>query len=138
MSAKVVCTIGVFDMLHVGHVDFLRTAALIGDELVVGIPNDALVERLKGRAPVIPADYRADMLLALAFVDRVDVLDTTDYAAWVWRIGPDVLALGVEHTAGRFALAQRTIEAGGGKAVRIPRSPRESTTDIVRRIKERE
>ena len=138
MSARVVCTIGVFDMLHVGHLDFLRTAASMGDMLVVGIPSDALVERLKGHAPVIPAEHRADMLLALAFMDRVDVLDTTDYAAWVESFGADVLALSAEHTAERFILAKRAVEAAGGHVAYILRSPRASTTDIVRRIKERE
>jgi D-beta-D-heptose 7-phosphate kinase/D-beta-D-heptose 1-phosphate adenosyltransferase len=138
MSAKVVCTIGVFDMLHVGHLDFLKLAASMGDMLVVGIPSDALVERLKGHAPVIPAEHRADMLLALECVDSVDVLETDDYAAWVERLGPDVLALSFEHTAERFVKAARAVEESGGKVARLMRSPRASTTDIVRRIKERE
>ena len=133
MGVRCVATIGVFDMLHVGHLDFLRLAASMGDMLVVGIPSDALVERLKGHAPVIPAEHRRDMLLALFCVDSVDVLETDDYEAWVEQVGPDVLALSFEHTAERFVRAKRAVEEEGGRVAYLARSPRSSTSDVARR-----
>lgn len=131
---RTVCTIGVFDLLHVGHLDFLRVAAEMGDMLIVGIPSDALVERLKGHLPVIPDYYRAEMLRSLIYVDSVDILYTDDYAGWVGRVGPGVLALSFEHTAERFIRAKRAVEEAGGRVAYIMRSARCSTSDIVGRV----
>jgi cytidyltransferase-like protein len=133
MSERVVCTIGCYDMLHVGHIDFLRKAARLGDMLIVGVPNDELYSVLKGHWPVIRAMDRAEMLLATKYVDNVDLLASMDYASWVDRIGPDVLALGEEHLAERFIEAVAACERNRGRAVRINRSPRDSSTAIMDR-----
>jgi rfaE bifunctional protein nucleotidyltransferase chain/domain len=132
MSAKVVGTIGVYDLLHVGHIAFLQAAAF-GDILVVGIPNDELTFALKGRYPVIVAAERADMLMATSAVEAVYILKSFDYAAWVRAVEPDVLVLSVDHTAERFVEAERAVAGYGGQVVRLPRSPRNSTTAIIDR-----
>lgn len=123
-------TIGVFDLLHVGHLDFLRKAAILGD-LVVGIPDDDLVERLKGRRPIIPAEDRAEMLENLSFVDDVEILHDLNYAAFVKRRAPEVLVLSVGHIGKRF---DQAIAAAPAAHVRIERSSRESTSAIKARI----
>lgn len=129
----VVCTIGCFDLLHVGHLDFLHIAARLGDMLIVGIPSDELYAVLKGRPPVISAEDRAEMLMATALIDYVDILKSMDYAEWVNRVGPNVLVLSEDHVAERFVLACQMVEANCGRVIRLQRSERESTTAIIDR-----
>lgn len=133
MSIRTVCTIGCYDLLHVGHLDFLEEASAYGDMLIVGLPNDELYMALKGRSPVISAEARSEMLMATGRVDYVDILRSMDYAAWVDRIAPEILALSVDHTAERFTDAAIACIKNGGKVVRIPRSERESSSAIVDR-----
>lgn len=133
MSAVMVCTIGCFDILHVGHIDFLRQAAALGDMLIAGIPNDELYMVLKGHWPVMGATERVEMLTATRWVDYADILSSMDYAAWVDKIGPNILALSVDHKAERFDDAAAACEKNGGRVCRIERSPRNSTTAIIDR-----
>jgi cytidyltransferase-like protein len=136
MSTRLVATIGCFDMLHPGHLAFLEAARDEGTGLVVGIPNDDLYMALKGRLPVMDERERAAMLTALRIVDGVSILNSLDYAAWLRKVEPDVLALSQEHRAERFRLAVIAVEEMGGKVVRFPRSPLCSISAIIRRIKE--
>lgn len=132
-----VATIGVYDLLHPGHLDFLKAAAGWGDELVVGIPSDSMVIAIKGRPPIMNQVERATMLQALGLVRAVDILPSLDYAAWIRALQPIVLALSVDHKAQRFTAAAEAMAELRGDVVRIPRSPKCSTTEIIERIKER-
>jgi rfaE bifunctional protein nucleotidyltransferase chain/domain len=129
-----VATIGCFDLLHPGHIEFLEAARSLGDALTVGIPDDALYAQLKGFPPVMTDEERAEMLEELFLVEAAHILHSFDYAAWVSQIKPDVLALSVDHEAERFIEAAEWVVENGGTIVWINRSERCSTTEIVRRV----
>ena len=91
----IVFTNGCFDMLHIGHVQMLEEAAAFGDCLVVGVNSDASVRELKGTGrPVISETQRAQMLAALACVDRVVIFDAPNPSDLLHKIRPDVLVKG--------------------------------------------
>ena len=86
---------GVYDLFHVGHLTILRRARLACDELVVGVVTDEVVERTKGRRPVVPLGERMEIISGLAVVDRVVADDCTSDKLPMWeRLGFDVLFKG--------------------------------------------
>jgi rfaE bifunctional protein nucleotidyltransferase chain/domain len=134
----VVWTNGCFDLLHAGHVRSLRAARALGDILVVGLNGDASVRRLKGPGrPLVPAAERAEVLAALACVDRVVVFDEdTPEAALAW-LRPDVHCKGVDYAPphGKPIPEATLVEGYGGRIVFLPLSPGLSTTELLRRIR---
>lgn len=133
---KLVATIGVFDLLHPGHLAFLKAAREKGDALAVGVIADGLVKRFKGHRPVMTANERLIMLSAVRVVDYAYILDDDDYAAWVKAVGAGVLVLSKDHQAERFERAARAVEEMGGEVFYAERSPLCSTSEIIRRIQE--
>ena len=131
------CTIGCFDLLHPGHIDFLRAASREADDLMIGIPADMLVVNLKQRPPIMTAEERSEILENLIMVSAVEILYSLDYVAWVDKLRPSVLVLSVDHTADRFDRAAAKVMSYGGRVVRIARSPRGSTTEILERMRHR-
>ena len=90
---RLVLANGCFDLLHVGHVRYLREARRLGDALLVGVNGDASVTRLKGAGrPVMTAAERAEIVGALASVDGVVIFDDDTAEALVARLRPDVHA----------------------------------------------
>jgi D-beta-D-heptose 7-phosphate kinase/D-beta-D-heptose 1-phosphate adenosyltransferase len=131
----VVLTNGVFDLLHPGHVRYLRAARAEGDALIVAINSDASVRGCKGPSrPITPQDERAELLAALESVDAVVVFDEPTPAAVIERIQPDVLVKGADWAADRI-VGRETVEARGGRVVRIPVEEGYSTSRIVEKIK---
>jgi rfaE bifunctional protein nucleotidyltransferase chain/domain len=132
----VVFTNGVFDLLHPGHVRYLRDARALGDLLIVGINSDRSVRTL-GKAPDRPINTeqeRAEVLAALASVDGVVVFDEETPHDIISAIQPDILVKGADW--GENAIVGRDIvEARGGKVVRIALAEGYSTTKIVDRIR---
>lgn len=97
-SDKVVFTNGCFDLLHVGHLRLLESAAAFGNKLIVGLNSDASVRRLKGASrPVRCETDRADMLRALPWVSEVRIFDEDTPAALIAEIKPDVLVKGGDY-----------------------------------------
>ncbi len=129
---KIVSTSGCFDILHVGHIRNLAAAKKLGDVLVVGINSDASVRSYKGpRRPIIPARERAELLMALRFVDHVFIFPEKNPAASIQKLRPDV------HVKGRGAphtIEKVAVEKGGGKMKLVPFTKGRSTTGIVRKI----
>src|SRR5512146_2532625 len=81
---KIILTNGCFDVLHVGHVRYLRAAKALGGRVVVAVNSDASVQQLKGEGrPVMPAAERAELLAALEPVDAVVVFDEPDVRALI-------------------------------------------------------
>ncbi len=98
---KLVFTNGCFDILHRGHIEYLRASKACGDVLIVGLNSDASVRRLKGPArPVVPQEDRAAILADLAAVDYVVIFDEDTPYELIRRIRPDVLTKGADY-AGR-------------------------------------
>jgi D-beta-D-heptose 7-phosphate kinase/D-beta-D-heptose 1-phosphate adenosyltransferase len=131
----VVFTNGVFDLLHPGHVRYLQAARALGDLLIVGVNSDRSVRNNKGPdRPITPEQERAEILAALACVDAVVVFDEETPAAIVSRIEPDILVKGADWAADAI-VGRDTVEAHGGRVVRIPIEPGWSTSTIVDKIR---
>jgi D-beta-D-heptose 7-phosphate kinase/D-beta-D-heptose 1-phosphate adenosyltransferase len=97
-GARVVFTNGVFDLLHVGHADYLRRARGHGDLLIVGLNSDASTRRLKGpQRPLVLQDERAALLASLKSVDAVTIFDDDTAAPLLARIRPDIYAKGADY-----------------------------------------
>lgn len=128
-----VFTNGVFDLLHPGHVRYLRDARGLGDALLVAVNSDRSVRANKGPArPVNPQAERCEVLLALGCVDAVVLFDEDTPQSVIERIQPDILVKGADW--GPNAIVGRDIvEARGGRVVRIPLAEGYSSTDLIRR-----
>jgi len=132
---RVVFTNGVFDLLHPGHVRYLQDARTLGDLLIVGVNADASVRRNKGAGrPINNEGERAEIVAALACVDAV-VIFPEDTPAEIIRLAqPDVLVKGADWPADQI-VGRDTVEARGGRVVRIPVEPGYSTTAILDRVR---
>jgi D-beta-D-heptose 7-phosphate kinase/D-beta-D-heptose 1-phosphate adenosyltransferase len=132
---RLVFTNGCFDLLHVGHVRYLREARGLGDALLVAINSDRAVRELKGAGrPVMPEGERAEVLAALEVVSYVTLFDELSPRPLIAKLLPDVLVKG-----GDYALSEihgrEEVEAAGGRVVALPFVEGASTTDIIERIK---
>lgn len=133
----IVFTNGCFDILHAGHVRYLREAARLGGALVVGLNSDASVNRLKGaERPINPVEDRAEVLAGLACVNLVAVFEQDTPEDLIREVCPDVLVKGADWKDKGVAGAE-FVEAQGGEVKLIDLVPGRSTTAIVTRIKER-
>jgi rfaE bifunctional protein nucleotidyltransferase chain/domain len=123
---------GGFDLLHVGHVRYLRAAKQLGGRLVVAVNSDASVRALKGEGrPLIPADERAEILAALADVDVVVIFSEPDVRAIIREIRPDVHAKGTDYASETVPERAEVIACGG--RVEIVGDPKDhSTTEMIR------
>ena len=131
----VVMTNGVFDLLHPGHVQYLQAARNEGDLLIVAVNSDRTVRENKGPTrPILPEAERAELLAALACVDAVLVFDDLTPATVVERIQPDVLVKGADwaHDA---IVGRDTVEARGGRVVRVAVVPGYSTSSLVEKVR---
>lgn len=131
---RVVFTNGVFDLLHPGHVRYLKAARAEGDALIVAVNSDRSVRAIKGPTrPIIPEAERAEVLAALGCVDAVVIFDEDTPADIIRVVQPDVLVKGADWAADRI-VGRDTVEARGGRVVRIPIEQGWSTTGIVKRM----
>lgn len=132
---KLVFTNGVFDILHVGHVRYLRLARTLGAALVVAVNSDASVRELKGAGrPLVNENERAELLAALEPVDYVTIFDDVSPRSLIAELLPDVLVKG-----GDYALDQihgrEEVEAAGGSVVSLPFVEGASTSKLIERMK---
>jgi len=133
---RIVLANGCFDLLHVGHLRYLRAARALGDVLFVGLNGDAAVARLKGPGrPLMPVAERAEILAALRDVDHVVVFDDDTADTLVARLRPDVHAKGTDYTLESVPEAA-SVRAIGGR-VAIAGDPKtHSTRDLIAIIRE--
>jgi D-beta-D-heptose 7-phosphate kinase/D-beta-D-heptose 1-phosphate adenosyltransferase len=130
----VVFTNGVFDLLHTGHIRYLQDARREGDALLVGVNSDRSVKEIKGsERPLTPENERAEVVAALACVDAVVIFDEADPQRLIDALLPDVLVKGADWTADRI-IGRETVEARGGRVVRIPLAEGYSTSAIIKKI----
>ena len=123
---------GNFDLLHVGHVRYLRGAKALGGKLIVAINSDESVRRLKGEGrPVMPEHERAEIVAALADVDAVVIFPELDVRAIIREIRPDLQAKGTDYTVD--SVPERDTLAEHGGRVAIVGDPKDhSTSEIIR------
>lgn len=135
LGRRVVFTNGVFDVLHPGHVRYLRDARALGDVLIVGVNSDRSVGAIKGPdRPVNPEQERAEVLLALSSVDAVVIFDQDTPRALISRVQPDVLVKGADWAEDQI-VGRDVVEARGGRVVRVDLSPGFSTTGVIERVR---
>ncbi len=134
-EGEVVFTNGCFDILHLGHIDYLEKAKALGSRLVVGLNTDASVKRLKGPERPLNNEYaRARMLAALACTDAVILFDEPTPLELITDIKPDVLVKGSDYTVDTIVGADFVIENGGSvKTIDLVQGY--STTGIIDKIK---
>lgn len=159
-GARIVFTNGIFDLLHLGHLRYLRQARGLGDVLVAGVNSDESTQRLKGPArPLVPEGERAELLAALDCVDYVTIFGEMTAETTLKLLKPEVYVKGADYAEGanrqqdtiftndalRLALAIK-----GGLATRLPEArivaryggslallaylPGHSTSDLIERI----
>lgn len=134
-SGRVVFTNGVFDLLHPGHVDVLRSARAYGDSLVVALNSDASVRRLKGEGrPVRNQEERAYVVAALESVDAVTLFDEDTPHDLIVALAPDVIVKGGDYNPSTVVGAA-DVQARGGEVVIVPLTPGQSTTSIIEKLR---
>jgi D-beta-D-heptose 7-phosphate kinase/D-beta-D-heptose 1-phosphate adenosyltransferase len=134
-GGSVAFTNGVFDLVHPGHVRYLRKAAAEGDLLIVGLNGDTSVRSIKGLGrPIVPATERAEVLEALDSVDAVVIFEEPTPEKLIAQLQPDVLVKGADWMADQI-VGRETVEARGGRVVRVDIEQGHSTTAIVNRIR---
>jgi len=130
-------TNGCFDILHAGHVQYLRQARATGDVLVVGLNTDASIRRLKGEGrPVNPQDDRVLVLSELTSVDYVVLFDEDTPRSLIEAVRPDVLVKGADYTREQV-VGHDIVEAAGGRVELVPLVEGRSTTNILRTISDK-
>jgi rfaE bifunctional protein nucleotidyltransferase chain/domain len=131
---KIVFTNGCFDLLHLGHVDYLEKARNLGDFLVVGVNTDASVSAIKGPfRPVSPEISRTRVLASLGFVDMVILFDEETPLNLIEAIKPDILTKGNDYSIENIVGADFVLSMGGWVET-IPLVEGFSTTNFVKRI----
>ncbi len=134
-GGTVVFTNGVFDLLHPGHVRYLRDARSLGDVLIVAINSDRSVRANKGKGrPVSPQAERAEVLLALDAVDAVTIFDEETPHAIITAVQPDVLVKGADWGPDNI-VGRDVVEARGGRVVRMKLADGFSTTALLEKVR---
>jgi D-beta-D-heptose 7-phosphate kinase/D-beta-D-heptose 1-phosphate adenosyltransferase len=134
-TGRVVFTNGVFDLLHVGHIDLLTAARALGDRLIVALNSDASVRRLKGAArPVRSEAERAYVVAALEAVDAVTVFEQDTPLEIVVALRPDVLVKGGDYSLDTI-VGRTEVESWGGRVQVVPLTPGQSTTRIIEALR---
>jgi D-beta-D-heptose 7-phosphate kinase/D-beta-D-heptose 1-phosphate adenosyltransferase len=134
-NKKIVFTNGCFDLLHAGHMYFLREAKSFGDVLIVGLNSDASVRRLKGDSrPIVACEDRAFAIAALEAVDYLVIFDEPDPMELIRVIRPDVLVKGDDYTEAQVVGAD-FLKSYGGVTRLVPLRRGVSTTALVEKIK---
>jgi len=129
---RIILANGAFDLLHVGHVRYLRGAKALDGKLVVAVNSDESVRTLKGEGrPIMPEAERAEIVAALADVDAVTVFPEPDVRTIIREIRPDIQAKGTDYTAESVPERDAVAEYGGRVEI-VGDSKNHSTSEIIR------
>lgn len=135
LEKKIVFTNGCFDLLHLGHIDYLSKAADLGNKLVIGLNSDASTSALKGLGrPIIDQYSRSIMLASLSFVDAVILFDDPTPLELIAQIRPDVLVKGADYTVDQI-VGSDLVLGYGGDVQTIEYLSGYSTTSIEKKIR---
>ena len=131
---KIVFTNGCFDLLHTGHVRYLKAAKKLGDVLIVGVNSDASVKTLKGKHhPIVPEEERAEIVDALKPVDYVVLFHESNPEALIQLVKPDIHVKGGDYTMADIPEAP-LVKSLGGKTVILKEVEGKSTSNIIQQI----
>ncbi len=130
-----VFTNGHFDLLHVGHLDYLEKARGLGDALFVGVNGDGASQALKGTGrPIVPASERARLVAALRCVDGVLIFEELTASHLIEALRPEIYAKGSDYRD-KVLPEQPTVEGYGGRVELIDLLPGHSTSALIARIR---
>ena len=131
---KIVFTNGCFDILHVGHVRYLKAAKALGDVLIVGLNTDDSVKKLKGNdRPINNEADRAEVLLALEAVDHVVLFGEQTAESLIAEVKPNIYVKGGDYTLETLPEA-KIVQSYGGRVEFIPMVADRSTTNVINKI----
>jgi D-beta-D-heptose 7-phosphate kinase/D-beta-D-heptose 1-phosphate adenosyltransferase len=134
---KVVFTNGCFDLIHSGHVDYLIKAREMGDVLILGLNTDSSVKKIKGdKRPILKQDERAFILSNLKPVDYVTFFEEDTPAEIINDLIPDILVKGADWAIDKI-VGREVVEANGGEVKTVQFVNDQSTSNIIKIIKER-
>jgi rfaE bifunctional protein nucleotidyltransferase chain/domain len=135
-SRRIVFANGHFDLLHVGHLRYLRDSKAQGDVLVVAINDDESVASLKGSGrPLVPAAERAELLAALDPVDFVVVFEGDSPSSVLQRLEPDIHCKGTDYGSPENVPEYEVVRAYGGQT-RLVGDPKDhATSDLIARVR---
>lgn len=134
---EIVFTNGCFDILHAGHVKYLKKARSLGDALILGLNSDSSVRKIKGPSrPIVSQKDRAVVVGSLSSVDYVVIFGDATPLKLIKAVRPDFLVKGADWEAGKIAGAD-FVKSYGGRVVVIPLVKGRSTTRLIRRISKR-
>ncbi|MFW5749504.1 MAG: D-glycero-beta-D-manno-heptose 1-phosphate adenylyltransferase [Halanaerobium sp.] len=132
----VVFTNGCFDILHVGHIRYLKKAASLGDKLVLAVNSDSSVKKLKGGGrPFVPEAERLEMLAVLEMIDYLILFSEIDARALLEEIRPQLYVKGGDYRIEDLPEAE-TVYNYGGKIILISEVKGKSTTNIIKKIRQ--
>jgi D-glycero-beta-D-manno-heptose 1-phosphate adenylyltransferase len=133
---QLVFTNGCFDIVHLGHIDYLEKARNLGDRLILGLNTDASVSCIKGPLrPVVNEYARARLMAALEFVDAVTLFDEPTPLELIEAVQPDILVKGDDYSVANIVGADFVLGCGG-RVETISLVPGYSTTKLIERIKQ--
>ena len=131
---KIIFTNGCFDLLHLGHIRYLKEARRLGDILLIGLNSDNSVRSLKGKdRPLVKEKDRAEILSALEMVDYIVIFNELTPKNLIDKIVPDVLVKGGDWRK-EEVVGRNTVEVQGGKVVIIPEIKGYSTSTLISKI----
>ncbi|MGH7740079.1 MAG: adenylyltransferase/cytidyltransferase family protein [bacterium] len=137
LGKKVVFANGCFDLLHVGHVRYLRGARALGDALVLAVNSDESVRRLKGSArPLLPLEDRLGILAAFEMVDFVTAFEEDTVSPLLLKLKPDLQAKGTDYTPDTIP-EKDTVASYGGRVVVAGDSKDHASKNLIQEIVEK-
>ena len=132
---KIVFANGCFDILHVGHIRYLKEAKELGDLLIVAINSDSSARKLKGNGrPLTPENKRAEIIAAIECVDYVIIFNESNVSSLLLTLKPDIHAKGTDYTEDSVPEAD-TVKAYGGRVTITGDKKERSSTEIIKKVK---
>jgi D-glycero-beta-D-manno-heptose 1-phosphate adenylyltransferase len=132
---KIATLNGSFDLLHAGHLEIIYEASQVADVLIVALNSDSSIQKYKSpKRPIIPLEYRMQMMAALGFVDYVTWFEETDPIRLLNVIKPDVHVNGAEY--GENCIEAETVKSHGGRVHIVKLVPGLSTSTIIKKIEQ--
>jgi D-beta-D-heptose 7-phosphate kinase/D-beta-D-heptose 1-phosphate adenosyltransferase len=132
---KIAFTNGCFDILHVGHVRYLREAKKTADVLVLALNSDSSVRSIKGeKRPLMDEEERAEILASLEFIDFITIFPELTPLELINCLKPDILIKGGDWPEEKV-VGREEVKKWGGRVAIIPEIEGKSTTNIVEKIK---
>ena len=134
IKGRLVTLNGSFDLLHAGHLQIIHEAKLQGDILLMALNSDSSIKKYKSPTrPIIPLEYRLEIVAALGDVDFVSWFEETDPIAFLTKVRPDVHVNGAEY--GKECIEAEVVRALGGQIHIVNLKPGLSTTSIIEKIR---